>query len=839
MKKPTVKWSACALALAGLSLTASAQVDLNTNINFNVGTGTYSYSYAVLNQGPTFDLAIVNLNIATTSNPLAQTAPPGFTSLFDPGVGIVSFLEDGNPITPQTFSPGSTTAPFTFTSTLAPVPILFDALDANGTSFTGFTLSAAPDSSVVNNAVITGLLSGNFTLTKTTAAKLTLTNVNTYTGGTTLNAGTLSFANGSLGTVGTVDFAGNAALQFFGTNTQDISSRVRIENGVTATFDTNGNSVTFASPLQTGLGGTGGLTKTGLGSLNLTAANTYTGTTTVDAGSLFVNGSIASANTIVSTLGLLGGSGVIGGNVLNQGVVSPGNSPGTLTIKGNYTQDKSGTLNVEFAGKGAGQHDLLAVGGKASLDGTARLLNVGSVQLKKGDKIAFLTAAGGVSGKFSKVSSDSFAPGDRLLRAGVVYDDNAVSLALVQGSFRRDLGGLTPNQRAVARELDNIVGSRRVARLIDFLDTEALGKLPADLDKIAPEELASIFNIGVSLANVQSSNLQQRMADLQAGAAGFSASGYAMSGGGPSYGGEGTNNHGRTNYGTRGPAGKGGKELAAPEENRWGVFVTGVGEFTNVGDTRNARGYDLRTGGFTLGVDYKVTPNFVLGLDAGYARTSADLTGDGRVTVDGAKGGIYATYFTGTGFYVDAAANGGYNNYETRRSALRGTARGSTRGGEFNGLVATGYDWKTNGFSIGPVASVQYTNVSFNSFRERGSLAPLRIANQNEESLRTALGLKASYDWQVGGVIVRPEARAAWQHEFDTSSYALDSRLASGAGNNFTVRGPDIGNDSLLLGGGVAVLWNERTSTYVYYDGEVARTNYNSHNVSAGVRISF
>ena len=686
---------------------------------------------------------------------------------------------------------------------------------------------------MVNNAIITGILSGNFTLTKTTAAKLTLTGVNTYTGGTTLNAGILSFANGSLGTVGIVDFAGHATLQFFGTNTQDISSRVRIEDGVTATFDTNGNNVIFASPLQTGLGGTGALTKTGLGSLNLTAANTYTGTTTIDAGSLFVNGSIASANTLVNALGLLGGSGIIGGNVVNKGVVSPGNSPGTLTIKGNYTQDKSGTLNVEFAGKGAGQHDLLAVGGKASLEGTARLLNVGNVRLKKGDRIPFLTAAGGVNGRFSTVSSDSFAPGGRLLRAGVVYGADEVDLALVQGSFSRDLGGLTPNQRAVARELDNIVGSSRMAGLIEFLDAEALGKLPADLDKIAPEELASIFNIGVSLANVQSANLQQRMSDLQAGAAGFSASGYALSGR------ETSQNGGGTTYGARGPEGKGGKEMRTPEDNRWGVFVTGVGEFTNVGDTRNARGYDLRTGGFTLGVDYKVTPNLVIGLDAGYARTSADLTRDGRVTVDGAKGGLYATYFTGTGFYVDAAANGGYNSYDTRRSALRGTARGSTHGGEFNGLVATGYDWKTNGFSIGPVASVQYTNVAIDSFREHGSLAPLRIGNQNEESLRTALGLKASYDWQVGGVIVRPEARAAWQHEFGDSSYALDSRFANGAGNTFTVRGPDIGDDSLLVGGGVAVLWNERTSTYVYYDGEVARTNYSSHNVSAGVRISF
>ena len=80
--------------------------------------------------------------------------------------------------------------------------------------------------------------------------------------------------------------------------------------------------------------------------------------------------------------------------------------------------------------------------------------------------------------------------------------------------------------------------------------------------------------------------------------------------------------------------------------------------------------------------------------------------------------------------------------------------------------------------------------------------------------------------------------RAAWQHEFGDIHYAVDSSLASG-GPNFTVQGAEIGRESLLIGAGVAVLWNERTATYLYYDGELLRSNYSSNNVSAGVRMSF
>jgi outer membrane autotransporter protein len=86
---------------------------------------------------------------------------------------------------------------------------------------------------------------------------------------------------------------------------------------------------------------------------------------------------------------------------------------------------------------------------------------------------------------------------------------------------------------------------------------------------------------------------------------------------------------------------------------------------------------------------------------------------------------------------------------------------------------------------------------------------------------------------------VKPELRAAWQHEYGDSSFDLESGFRNAADTGFTVRGPEIGRDSLLLGAGVAVLWNERTSTYVYYDGDIARTNYESHSVSGGIRLSF
>ena len=98
--------------------------------------------------------------------------------------------------------------------------------------------------------------------------------------------------------------------------------------------------------------------------------------------------------------------------------------------------------------------------------------------------------------------------------------------------------------------------------------------------------------------------------------------------------------------------------FAPVPQNRWGVFATGLGEFTNVDNSFNASGYDLATGGFTMGVDYRIGSNFAVGLTGGYAYTSADLVNDSSIGVNGGKLGLYATAF-GSGFYLDTAVIGG------------------------------------------------------------------------------------------------------------------------------------------------------------------------------------
>jgi autotransporter-associated beta strand protein len=675
-------------------------------------------------------------------------------------------------------------------------------------------------------STLSGVIIGTGSWTKSGLGTLTLTGANIYSGGTNLNGGTLAInSDANLGT-GPLTFNGGT-LEALATGGGIVSSKAITLNSAGGTFLADAGT---ASTLSGVITGTGSWTKSGLGTLTLTGANTYTGTTTVNAGSLIVDGSIVSAQTLVGAAGLLGGHGSLAGNLVNSGIVSPGDSPGTLTVGGNYTQSAGGTLRIEVAGLAAGQHDLLAVSGHANLAGTLQLIALGGFKLQVGNQLTFLTATGGVSGSFSTVQNQIST--GTIVNAQVVDLPNAVVLEGTQGSFATTPGvAITPNEVAVAKALDSAIGDPREAALFAFLNSQPIANLPNDLALIAPEEVSSIFNIGVSVANVQAVNLLRRMEDIRMGSTGFSSAGFALNGGEASFG-DGF-------AGPPGPEGKSGPAAFAPTpENRWGAFITGSGEFTSVDSTSNASGYDVDTGGFTLGVDYRVCPNFAIGLTAGYAHPNVGLDNGGTIGVNVGEVGFYSTVF-GNGLYLDTAINGGPTGYNIQRTALQGAANGSTEGWDFNFLVAAGYDWKKGNLTIGPTASFQFSYIGLNGFTETGSLAPLKYPNQNTESERSAIGAKATYEWKIGHVTVIPQLDLAWQHEYGDQAYSVVAGFASGAGTNFTVNGPEIGRDSLLIGAGASVLLSERVSVYAYYDGELARTNYQSNTVTAGVRIAF
>ncbi|WP_179405663.1 autotransporter-associated beta strand repeat-containing protein, partial [Burkholderia guangdongensis] len=154
------------------------------------------------------------------------------------------------------------------------------------------------------NGTFGGSIGGTSGVTLNGPGTETLTGANTYTGGTTINGGTLAIGTGgSLASTSPVDLAGNGATfdisnattpQSIGTLTGVTGSNVNLgANTLTMNNATNG---TFGGSI----GGTGGVTLSGPGTETLTGANTYSGGTTVNGGTLAIGsgGSLASTGAV-------------------------------------------------------------------------------------------------------------------------------------------------------------------------------------------------------------------------------------------------------------------------------------------------------------------------------------------------------------------------------------------------------------------------------------------------------------------------------------------------------------------------------------------------------------
>jgi outer membrane autotransporter protein len=268
------------------------------------------------------------------------------------------------------------------------------------------------------------------------------------------------------------------------------------------------------------------------------------------------------------------------------------------------------------------------------------------------------------------------------------------------------------------------------------------------------------------------------------------------------------------------------------------VWLTGFGDFVSVDADSNAKGYDFTTGGVSLGIDYRITDQLAIGVMGDYSHTWTSLNPNGHLDVDSGRGGVYATWFN-HGIYLNGAVYGGHNNYDSGRAGLGGLANGSTEGAEWSTFISGGYDFHFGSLTVGPIAALQYTDVHIDGFSEKGSLAPLAIHSDSAESLRSDLGFRAFYQWQMGKIVLEPSLKAVWEHEYKYSALPITAGFAGIPESSATFFGPSEGHDSAVVSAGVSAQWTPSISTYVNYAGQLGRGNYDSNAVTGGVRISF
>lgn len=309
---------------------------------------------------------------------------------------------------------------------------IWEAQGGSPTLSGAITINSDSTFDVADTLTVSGAIGGAGGFAKTTGGTLVLSGSNTFSGTTTISAGTLQLANSfalqnsALNyTNGTLSFGSLTTATFGGLSG---SKNLALVNGSSAAVALgvvqNASNTTYSGVLS----GAGSVTKLGNGTLTLSTANTYSGNTIVNAGTLQLSatGSISntpiiavSKNAVLDVSALAGGfvlgtnktltgNGTMTGNLIANGTVIPGSSVGILSIGG--TAILRGVTQMEIAKNASVRtNDLLNATGAISYGGSLSVSHLGPDALAAGDSFKLFNGAS-YSGAFTNLTLPAIDP---------------------------------------------------------------------------------------------------------------------------------------------------------------------------------------------------------------------------------------------------------------------------------------------------------------------------------------------------------------------------------------------------------------------------------------------
>jgi uncharacterized protein YhjY with autotransporter beta-barrel domain len=766
----------------------------------------------------------------------------------------------------------------------------------SGTANDGGTISANPNA----NYQITGQISGTGPLNLSAAADdsaaiyIEGSVSNTFTGLTTVEQGFVELQTNGIALSGDVQVNGGGILtlndsdqidagatvtnngDFAFAGSGNTSQTIATLNGDGTLFNYSGSTtgtLTVGAGNYTGVisddagldnGAVFALTKAGSGTLTLSGDNDYSGGTSITGGVL-----IAASTTALGT-GAVDNSG---------GTLEIHNSSHTLTIGTTFEQDSGGSLSLKV--RNGNQVDQVNVtstadlGGKLTIDLGNAPSNVGAPvgTPEKTTTYTLLTSTGLNGTTFDTVNYTNVPSGDTGM-VSYTMEDVLLTVNSAAVLFPTTGGGLTSNQQAIIAPINNQLAANNMSpaflALVNALSnvyTNNPNDFAEALNELSPQAFAQFTSeTAFNNASFETEAMDNYLAgrrdqngNFLAGNGSIDASGLTVND--PSYDPELEGVHSRLMAWNPAPfsdgllsdsssAALGGVQMKDNKDmksmegvaytNPWSLYVRGNVVLAQGFSDPNTSHFDDNTESVVIGTDYRLTPNFLIGITAGYAHTDVTLDDHGSsATVDSYSPGFYASYAK-KGWYANLVGNYLHNAYtQDRQIAFLGqTASSAPEGNQGVADLDGGYDFHHGAFTFGPLAGIQYTHLSVDGYNETGSVADLSVNDSESDSLRSRLGGRVSYTFSHAGLTFTPHLDASWQHEFMDQSRGITSQFGFGGGS-FSVRTINPSRDSALADAGVDADLNRTVSLFLDYIVQAGQENYFGQSVQAGVKVGF
>jgi T5SS/PEP-CTERM-associated repeat protein/autotransporter-associated beta strand protein len=633
------------------------------------------------------------------------------------------------------------------------------------------------------------------------------------TGSLVLSDGsTVSVAGGS-GTAFVANQLGSIGALNFGAAPGNSATAPGTLNATTVAFGAGNGALNFNhtasnyvfAPTITG----DGIVNVLSGTTIMTANSSYTGSTAVNAGTLVVNGSIASSSLInINSGGTLAGTGTIGNTQINSGgTFAPGDAtPSSSTTVIGSLALQSGALyavNVDPA-----TSSFARVTGTATLGGATVIASFASGSVAK--QYTILNATGGVIGTFGSIAITNLPSG---FQSSLSYDATSAYVNVALDLVPSNGIGFNGNQQSVASALVNSFnGTGSIPIVLGGLTPTGLTQISGET---ATGSLQTTFNAMGLFTGLLTDPWIDGRDDLLSAGSMIGASAYAA---------QFEPARDATAMFTKAPV------MAYPLAQRWSVWTAGYGgsQSTEGNTTLGSNSTTSRIYGAAVGADHRLSPNTLAGFALAGGGTNFSVVNAGSGRSDLFQAGAFIRHNAGAA-YVSGALAYGWQDITTNRTVTVvgiDRLRAQFNANAWSGRVEGGYRFVSpwiGGIGLIPYAAGQFTTFDLPRYAEQAvagsNLFALVYRAKSVTDSRSELGLRTDRSFVRQDGILTLRGRLAWAHDFSPDRN-IGATFQTLPGASFVVNGAAQARDSALITASVEQKWLNGWSATATFEGE-------------------
>ncbi|WP_321342296.1 autotransporter domain-containing protein [uncultured Cohaesibacter sp.] len=565
------------------------------------------------------------------------------------------------------------------------------------------------------------------------------------------------------------------------------------------------------------------------GALTLSGSDLSFGSVTLaDTARLIVNGNFSDpVATTVSNGARLGGRGTVGETTVNSGgILSPGNSIGTLNVAGDLTFNAGSVYEVETDPTGTDSDKTIATGNIVINGGTVKHIGFAGNYAPM-STYRILEGGTGLTGSFDDPVTSDYA----FLDASLIYDrvNYTVDLKLARNdiSFAEKVN--TSNQRAAATAAEAAGLGNAVFNAAALLPDNA-AVLGAAFDSLSGEVHASMQSSLVNGAGMLRTTVSNRLRSL--GTDGVAPLDPVLG------------------YAAQATSASPTDKVFASKDSGYSVNMPeiwgeGFGSWSQKDSSSNAASVSESTGGFLIGADAAVSEAARLGVFAGYGRTDLEVSGRGSsASIDSYHVGTYgvSSFAAGAGLLsLSGGASYSWNDIESDRTVAVGSLTG-TPSANYNAGTAQIFGEAGWTIEVGPVgqlepfAGLAWVGVYTDGFEERGGAAALTSQSQDMSTLFSTLGTRGSTTVALGEQLLELSGALGWRHAFGDVTPVSTVRF-DGA-TPFSVEGASLSRNAALLEAGASLSLSDNARLAFGYKGQIGE-NAREHSLNIHLSARF